>query len=141
MLSRTEPAGEDFKILGVSFDCKLIMKAALENLRTESSWRLQTILRVRRFHTTSEMFNLYKSKVLSFVEYRTPAVYHACATHLDAVDAVQRRFLRALNVSETEALLEHNMVPLCTRRDIALLGLIHRTVIGKRPSHFSDSSV
>ena len=37
-----------------------------------------------------------------------------------------------------QALLEHNMAPLCTRRDIALLGLIQRTVFGKGPPHFQQ---
>ena len=29
-----------------------------------------------------------------------------------------------------------NLAPLSTRRDIAMLGLVHRTVLGKGPKHF-----
>ena len=34
--------------------------------------------------------------------------------------------------------MEFNLAPLATRRDIAMLGLIHRTVLGKGLSHFKS---
>ena len=34
-------------------------------------------------------------------------------------------------------MLQHNLAPLQTRRDIALLGLIHRTVLGLGAEHFA----
>ena len=79
---------------------------------------------------------LYKSQALSFIEYRTPAIYHACSTILERVDKLQRRFLREIGVSETEALLQHSLAPLRARRDMAMLGVIHRTVLGLGPPHF-----
>ena len=45
------------------------------------------------------MIHLYKSKVLSFIAYRTSALYHACTTHLKSVDSTQKSFLRAMNLS------------------------------------------
>ena len=75
VLSRTDPAGEPFKILGVCFDLKLIMGEAIHGLAVEASWRIRTILRARRFHSTAEMVHLYKAQVLSYVEYRTVAIY------------------------------------------------------------------
>ena len=65
---------------------------------------------------------VYTSKVLSFVEYRTPAVYHAAKTTLAGIEAVQRRFLRECGLSEEEALLHFNLAPLETQRDIAIAG-------------------
>ena len=50
---------------------------------------------VEHIHTVQ----VYKSKVLSFVEYRTPAVYHAAKTTLAEIDAVQTRFLRERGLS------------------------------------------
>ena len=35
-----------------------------------------------------------------------------------------------------EALLNFRLAPLAARRDMALLGLIHRTMLGKGPPHF-----
>ena len=79
---------------------------------------------------------LFKCHVLPVLEFPTPAVYHAATTLLDSLDRVQRRFLREVGLSEEEALLNHNLAPLNTRRDMAALGLIHRTVLGLGPPHF-----
>ena len=53
------------------------------------------------------------------------------------MDALQTRFLRDRGISEKEALMSFGLAPLCVRRDIAMLGLIHRSVLGKGPNHFS----
>jgi hypothetical protein len=73
---------------------------------------------------------------LSFIEFRTPAIYHACYIHLNRLDALQRSFVHEQGLSEEEALIHFSLAPLRLRRDIALLGLIHRTVLGQGPSQF-----
>ena len=50
---------------------------------------------------------------------------------------MQRHFLHELGLSREEALAQYNLAPLCTRRDVALLGLVHRTVLGEGPPHFA----
>ena len=50
----------------------------------------------------------------------------------------QRRFLRECGLSDEEALLHFNLAPLETRRDIAMLGLIHRSVLGGGPRHYAN---
>ena len=40
-------------------------------------------------------------------------------------------------MSEVEALVKFRLAPLCTRRDIAMLGVIHRSVLGRGPPHFA----
>ena len=94
VLSRTEPEGDDFKVLGVSFDCKLVMKNEIHELVSAASWKLRTLLRTSRYYTGGQMVLLYKAHLLSFLEYRTPAVYHACDSTLEALNGVQTRFLR-----------------------------------------------
>ena len=136
ILSRWEPAGGDFKILGILFDPKLRMEPCIDSLCTEASCRMDVILRTQRFHTAAELIHLYKAQVLSFMEYRTPAVYHACSTLLGKVDRLQRRFLRALGVSDEYALSEYALAPLASRRDMAMLGVIHRCNLGFGPAHF-----
>ena len=136
VLSRTDAVGESFKILGVNFDPQLRMEECAASTSTEAAWKIDVILRTRRFHSVPELIHLYKSQVLSYIEYRTPAVYHACSTFLERVDRQQRRFLRALDLSEEQALSEYRLAPLSARRDMAMLGLIHRTVLGQGPVHF-----
>jgi hypothetical protein len=81
---------------------------------------------------------MYKSHFLSFLEYRTPAIYHAKREALGRLDNVQSRFLREAGIDDITALMKFNLAPLATRRDIAMLGLIHRTVLRKGPHHFRE---
>ena len=83
-----------------------------------------------------ECVRLYKAQVLSYIEYRTPALYHACDSVLGRLDGVQRAFLRELGISDEDALCDFNLGPLRMRRDLAMLGMIHRAVLGQGPPHF-----
>ena len=130
------PEGPNFKILGLNFDCKLTMGDAIDDLVGEMRWRIKSILRAQRYHTVADMINLYKAKVLSYAEYRTAAIYHSCVSNLEAVDRIQRSFLNEIGVDEFTAFMSFNLAPLSLRRDIAMLGLIHRTVLGEGPVHF-----
>ena len=94
--------------------------------------------RAQRYHTTANMLHLYKAKVLSYVEYRTAAIYHASVSLLQKVDHVQESFLEDIGIDAINALLYFNLAPLSLRRDIAMLGLIHRTVLGQGPEHFKQ---
>jgi hypothetical protein len=136
VVSTYDPWGNTFKILGVTFDCKLIMDQAVHETAIACGWKLQTLLRSSRFFNCTELINLYKSHVLSRIEYRTAAIYHASDSILSELDHVQNRMLKIVNVSEVEALLHFNLAPLSTRRDIAMLGLIHRAARGRGPKQF-----
>jgi hypothetical protein len=72
-----EPAGADFNVLGVIFDGALSMTSAIGGVVTDAGWKLRTLLRTRRYFTDAELILLFKAHLLSFLEYRTPAVYHA----------------------------------------------------------------
>ena len=138
ILSRNKPLGPNFKILGVEFDCKLIMSDTVHSLAVNARWKLTSILRTGKFLTGLQMVDIYKAQLLSFLEYRTPAIYHACDTSLFALDNVQRHLLEAAGLTAIDALFVCNLAPLSTRRDMALLGLIHRTVLGLGPTHSKD---
>ena len=97
---------------------------------------MRTLVRSAKYHRDAELVLLYKAKVLSYLEYRTAAVYHATDTALLPLNAVQDRFLRKVGVSELEALMVFNLAPLATRRDMAMLGVVHRAALRKGPSHF-----
>ena len=136
ILSRQRPHGRPFKILGVEFDCKLIMTDTVCDLAKDARWKLKAVLRTKRYVTGIQLVDIYKSQILSFVEYRTPAIYHACFTALQTLDSVQETLLAAAGMNELEAMYVVNLAPLSVRRDIALLGVIHRTILGRGPCHF-----
>ena len=72
---------------------------------------------------------LYKAKILSFVEFRTAAIYHACSTALGQIDDIQNGFIRSLGITTVESLVVFGLAPLAARRDIAMLGMIHRSIL------------
>ncbi len=94
---------------------------------------MQSILLGRRFYCNAEMLLFYKAHILSYAEYRTPGIYHATSTALAELDHVQTRFLREIGISAVEALLHFNLAPMGARRDMAMLGVIHRAVLHKGP--------
>ena len=136
VLARRNAEGENFKVLGVNFDCQLLMRDAVHELVVEAGWKLRTLVRSGRYFTSRQLIGLYKAHLLSYLEYRTSAIYHAATSALAALDNVQSRFLRDAGVTEEEALLEFNLAPLPTRRDMAMLGVIHRASLGKGPQQF-----
>ena len=138
MLSTSDPEGSLFKLLGVPFDTELSMANAVSELVSSAGWKLKTILRTRRFYTDADLIVFYKAHLLSYMEYRTPAIYHATRVVISRLDAVQSRFLRDVGVDDVTALIKLHLAPLSTRRDIAMLGLIHRTICGKGPSQFKE---
>ena len=131
-------SGGSFKLLGVTFDPGLSMEGGIQDIARSASWKLATVVRTNRYFTVHEMMGLYKSKVLSFIECKTAAIYHACDTHLALIDAIQKRFLKHLEMSEEVALMSHNLAPLSSRRDIAMLGLVQRAVLRQGPVQFLE---
>ena len=138
VIGRHDSEGSNFRILGIEFDCKLLMASAVRETTAAASWKVRSILRTVKFFTTTEVITHYKSHVLSFVEYRTAGIYHACCSTLKPLDKIQTRFLREMGMTEVEALFAYNLAPLRSRRDIAMLGLIHRAVLGCGPGHFQQ---
>ena len=138
VLHRTNGHGDEFKLLGVIFDVELRMGSAVSALAREGGWRLRTVLRPRRFFSEKEIMNLYKAQVLSYLESGTPAYAHAARSVLDPLDRVQRRLLRELGLSEVQALTVYNLAPLETRRDIAMLAVLHKVVLGVAPRQLAE---
>ena len=63
--------------------------------------------------------------------------FHAAPSTLHCIESIQQRFLHESGLTERSALLHYRLAPLCSRRDIATLGLIHRTVLGIGPPAYS----
>ena len=68
-----------------------------------------------------------------YCQTATHAVYHASTTVLRDLDLLQERFLRQLDVSEVDAFLTYILAPLRLRRDVAMLGIIHRASMRQGP--------
>ncbi len=140
LMRRFRAIGVNFKLLGVTFDPQLLMHVGTRKIAIEAGWRLQAVLRPRRFFTTPELFRLYKSLVVSFIESGTPGYFHAAESVLDCIDRVQRRFLREMDMPEEAALINFRLAPLRARRGMAILGPRLPPQSESRPSFRSDQS-
>ena len=110
------------------------MHDAVHQCTVEAGWRAKSLLRAQRFFSAGEAILLYKAQVLSYIEARTPGIAHAAASTLEPLDRVQRQFLRQLGLTEKEAAIEYRLLPLNARRNIAMLGVVHRCTLGRAPS-------
>ena len=110
------------------------MHAAAREIATEAGWGLQTLLRSRGFFSTPELVHLYKAQVLSFIESSTPGIFHASVSVLERIDRVQERLLRHIGLDDVSALMDYRLAPLPSRRDIAMLGILHKVVLGLAPA-------
>ena len=70
----------------------------------------------------------YKSHVLYHLEVNTGGFYHALDSVLDTLERLQTSFLNNIGLTREEGFLAYNLAPLSTRRDIAMLGLIYKSV-------------
>ena len=136
VLSRVVGTNTEFLLLGIDFDTKLLMHTAVHSVAVSASWKLKSLLRCKRFYTTRDIIRMFKANILSYLEYRTPALMHASPSVLLPIDRILVKFLGDIGVSVLDALLHFNLGPLRTRRDIAALGVIHRAVLHKGPAHF-----
>ena len=100
ILSLTNAVGENFKTLGITFDGALTMADAVAEVVTAAGWKLRTLSRTRRYYCDADLIMLYKSHVLSFLEYRTPAIHHDTREVLQTLDNVQTRFPSDVGLDE-----------------------------------------
>ena len=122
--------GENFKLLGCIFDVNLNMDSCVAKILSVARPKIRNLLRSRPYFTEQDLILQFKTHIWSFVEYFTPCIYHCGVTLLDRIDALQISFLRALDICEEEAFLDHNVAPLNTRRDVAILGFLHKCNLG-----------
>ena len=119
-----------FKLLGILFDCKLLMEDDVVDILARCRPKINTILRTRNFYSTQELLNQFKIHIWGLLEYHTPAIFHCTSSRLDKIDRLQTSFLGKLDISPREAFLNYNMAPLKLRRDIGLLGLWYKVAHG-----------
>jgi len=125
-----ENHGDCFKLLGCMIDPNLTMRTQIEQLLSKIQSKSRAILRTRAYYDIPELLLQYKTHVWGLVECHCGGYYHAATSLLDRVDQVQFNFLAKLGLSEQQAFLEFNLAPTVLRRDVAVLGLLHKRVLG-----------
>ena len=65
------------------------------------------------------------------METQNGAIFHSAEYLVEKLDSAQRRFLHELDLDEATAFMEFNFAPPSLRRDIGILGLLQKRVLGK----------
>ena len=129
ILHPADGIGNDFKLLGPIFDCKLTMAVTISKILRKARPKLTTLLRTGRYYNTRELVRQFKTHVLNILESSNGAIYHATATVLAPLDHVADSFIRDVGLTRETALLEYNLAPTELRRDIGMLGFLHKAAL------------
>ena len=130
VLHYREGTGKDFRMLGPIIDVKLQMGKAVAKMTKKARPKLTALIRCMRFYDVNEMVQQFKTHILCVLESCTGAVYHAATSVLEPLDRVMGSFLRQIDLDDNTAFLEFNLAHLALRRDIAMLGLLHKCALG-----------
>ena len=123
--------GDPFKLLGLLVDAKLLMRNAVDEMLTKIRPRIKALLRTRGHYSTESLILQFKSHIWGLMEAHSGGIFHAATSILNQFDKSQRHFLEELGESEASAFLKFNFAPPTLRRNIAVLGMIHKKVLGK----------
>ena len=122
--------GEDIKFLGCHIDCQLNMQSHIEYLLQICRPKIKAMLRTRGLYDLPTMLQQFKTHIWSIIEHHNGSLRHATATLLARLDGLQVSFLDELQITEDAAFVNYNFAPLGLRRDIGILGFLHKRVLG-----------
>ena len=123
--------GETFKFLGCMVDPETRMHSAVEQVLSKIRPKITVILRTRGYYSTSNLIFQFKTHIWGLIEINMGGYFHAASSLLEKIDKAQNRFLRELELTPEYAFLEHAFAPPSLRRNIGVLGFLHKRVLGK----------
>ena len=123
--------GNSFKLLGCMIDVKLHMDEAIDLVVAQARPKIKAMLRTRGIYSHSAMFIQYKTHIWGITEYCNGAILHASNTALGKLERLQRSFVHEMHITEEVAFVDHGLAPPSLRRDIGILGFLHKRVLGQ----------
>ena len=123
--------GESFRLLGCPIDVKLTMAEAVDLVVARARPKIKALLRSRAFYSLPDLIIQFKTHIWGLIEYSHGCIMHASESALARVERLQSSFVEELHVYEDDNFLIHNFAPLQLRRDIGILGLLHKRVLGE----------
>ena len=127
----SENHGCSYKLLGCMIDVDLRMHSAVEQVLSKIRPKITAILRTRAYYDIPDLILQFKTHIWSLIEVNIGGYFHAAPSLLDKIDSAQSRFVHELGLSIDQAFLDHNFPPPKLRRNIGVLGLLHKRVLGK----------
>ena len=87
-------------------------------------------MRTRQHYSEADLIGQFKTHVWGIIEQNSGAIFHAARYLLDKIDACQSSFLKQIGLDDASAFLNFNFAPPSLRRDIGILGMFHKRVLG-----------
>ena len=112
-------------------DAKLTMHDSVDKTLSKARPKLKALLRTIHMYSTKTLVNQYKTHVQPITESTTSAIYHAATSTLEPLDRLYTTFIHAIDLTPHDAFIHHNFAPPQLRRDIAMLGLLHKITLHK----------
>lgn len=123
--------GEAFKILGCLFDVKLSMELEIQRVFSKVRPKIMTMLRTSHIYSIEAMMGQFKTHIWGYFEYAAGCILHVPDSVLFRFDQLQQKFIDHLGISAEDAFLQHNFAPITLRRDIAMLGFLHKRILSE----------
>ena len=120
----------EFNLLGVLMDSALSTCPLIDRLLKKARAKARAIARMRHMYSLEALLNQFKSHIWSFIEYCSGAIVCAKPQDRRRIDKMQRGFLYQLECDDVTAFVDYNFAPPSLRRAIAMLGFIHKRVLG-----------
>ena len=129
--------GEIFKFLGTYIDPHMNMQFCIDSIISKIKPKIKALLRTKAHYDVAAMIGQFKTHVWSQMEFHNGAILHAAPSLLQRLDDIQRSFLHALQITAETAFLNYNFPLPSLRRDIGMMGLIQKRVLGIAHPAFS----
>lgn len=125
----TLPESLSFKVVGLTFTCKLSWNLHIMNIAKGASKAISFLHRARSVLSPAQLSTIYKSHVRSRMEYCSPIWAGASTSSLARLDRVQARAAKLIGSGQAVLLPS-----LAHRRSVAALAAMHRIVHKSAPA-------
>lgn len=95
----------DYKYLGVGMDMNLTFNEYLKNLMRNVSFRLGQFCKIRKYISKQTAVMLYKSMILSLLNYGSVFYSSANVSCLKKLQSMQNKAIRIINISQRVQIL------------------------------------
>ena len=123
--------GDHFKLLGLFLDVKLTMRVAIDDIMSRVHPRVTALLRTRGHYGATDLLTQFKIHIWGIMECHSGGIFHACTSSLDRLDRCQKHFVEEIGLAESVAFIDYNFAPPVLRRNIGILGMLHKRVLGQ----------
>ena len=125
-----------YKYLGFILDDRLNFNKHISELCNLVSHKLYLLSKIRKYLTKTACINVFKTMILSLIEYGDIIYKGTTAKNLDNISTLFFRGLRICcmtqeKTSKSDLCQECNISPLETRRDVHLLLFMHKQLYNK----------